>query len=193
MEALVVQGKYDEARDLYADTVERYFEERGLRPSDSLMQSLESLGNQVVHSYEILDDIQLKLVEQREEKKQDPDGAFLCSYPTFRGIYQHLARMLERSGQSIYLMSCTIIDSKGNPMKESPALDELAQRLQDTLVVTLRKSDVVNRYGRGQFLVLLINTTREDCDIVQKRIDKEFLTSRQRTGIRYHVNGMFMD
>ncbi len=193
MEALVVQGKYDEARDLYADTVERYFEERGLRPSDSLMQSLESLGNQVVHSYEILDDIQLKLVEQREEKKQDPDGAFLCSYPTFRGIYQHLARMLERSGQSICLMSCTIIDSKGNPMKESPALDELAQRLQDTLVVTLRKSDVVNRYGRGQFLVLLINATREDCDIVQKRIDKEFLTSRQRTGIRYHVNGMFMD
>ncbi len=188
MEALVVLGRYDEARNLYADTVERYFDDRGLRPSENLMKSLESLGNQVVHSYEVLDEIQLKLMEQKEKPEEEGHKAYLCSYPTFRGIYQHLARMLDRSGQSIYLMSCSIVDSKGNPMKESPILDELAGRLQDTLLKTLRKSDVVNRYGRGQFLVLLINTTREDCDNVQKRIDRHFLTSRQRTGIRYHVN-----
>ncbi len=190
MEALVVLGRYDEARTLYADTVERYFEDRGLRPSENLMKSLESLGNQVVHSYEVLDEIQLKLMEQKEKPEEDGHKAYLCSYPTFRGIYQHLARMLDRSGQSIYLMSCSIVDSKGNPMKESPTLDELAGRLQDTLLKNLRKSDVVNRYGRGQFLVLLINATREDCDIVQKRIDQHFLTSRQRTGIRYHVNAL---
>lgn len=188
MEALVVLGRYDEARNLYADTVERYFDDRGLRPSENLMKSLESLGNQVVHSYEVLDEIQLKLMEQKEKPEEEGHKAYLCSYPTFRGIYQHLARMLDRSGQSIYLMSCNIVDSKGNPMKESPILDELAGRLQDTLLKSLRKSDVVNRYGRGQFLVLLINTTREDCDNVQKRIDRHFLTSRQRTGIRYHVN-----
>lgn len=188
MEALVVLGRYDEARNLYADTVERYFDDRGLRPSENLMKSLESLGNQVVHSYEVLDEIQLKLMEQKEKPEEEGHKAYLCSYPTFRGIYQHLARMLDRSGQSIYLMSCSIVDSKGNPMKESSVLDELAGRLQDTLLKTLRKSDVVNRYGRGQFLVLLINITREDCDNVQKRIDRHFLTSRQRTGIRYHVN-----
>ena len=188
MEALVVLGRYDEARNLYADTVERYFDDRGLRPSENLMKSLESLGNQVVHSYEVLDEIQLKLMEQKEKSEEEGHKAYLCSYPTFRGIYQHLVRMLDRSGQSIYLMSCSIVDSKGNPMKESPILDELAGRLQDTLLKNLRKSDVVNRYGRGQFLVLLINTTREDCDNVQKRIDRHFLTSRQRTGIRYHVN-----
>lgn len=190
MEALVVLGRYDEARTLYADTVERYFEDRGLRPSENLMKSLESLGNQVVHSYEVLDEIQLKLMEQKAKPEEEGYKAYLCSYPSFRGIYQHLARMLDRSGQSIYLMSCSIVDSKGNPMKESPTLDELAGRLQDTLLKNLRKGDVVNRYGRGQFLVLLINTTREGCDVVQKRIDQHFLTSRQRTGIRYHVNAL---
>lgn len=190
MEALVVLGRYDEARTLYADTVERYFEDRGLRPSENLMKSLESLGNQVVHSYEVLDEIQLKLMEQKAKPEEKGYKAYLCSYPSFRGIYQHLARMLDRSGQSIYLMSCSIVDSKGNPMKESPTLDELAGRLQDTLLKNLRKGDVVNRYGRGQFLVLLINTTREGCDVVQKRIDQHFLTSRQRTGIRYHVNAL---
>lgn len=190
MEALVVLGRYDEARTLYADTVERHFEDRGLRPSENLMKSLESLGNQVVHSYEVLDEIQLKLMEQKAKPEEEGYKAYLCSYPSFRGIYQHLARMLDRSGQSIYLMSCSIVDSKGNPMKESPTLDELAGRLQDTLLKNLRKGDVVNRYGRGQFLVLLINTTREGCDVVQKRIDQHFLTSRQRTGIRYHVNAL---
>lgn len=193
MEALVLQGKYDEARSLYADTVDRYFEERGLRPSENLMKSLESLGSQVVHSYEVLDNIQLKLEEKEEETEGGCSSAYLCSYPIFRGIYQHLTRMLERSGQSVCIMSCTIVDSKGKPMKDSPALDELAKRLQDALLKTLRKGDVVNRYSRGQFLVLLINITREDCRIVEKRIDKLFLTPRQRTGVRYHVNGILLD
>lgn len=84
MEALVVLGRYDEARNLYADTVERYFEDRGLRPSENLMKSLESLGNQVVHSYEILDEIQLKLMEQKEKPEEEGHKAYLCSYPTFR-------------------------------------------------------------------------------------------------------------
>lgn len=41
--------------------------------------------------------------------------------------------MLERSGQSIYLMLCTIVDSKGRPMKEGAMLEGLAKRLEDIL------------------------------------------------------------
>lgn len=118
MEAMVALGRYEEATDLYADTAERYFEERGLKPSKRLLDSMNQLGNQVMHSYDVLDNIQHNL-----EEKGIPKGAYLCSYPTFRGIYHHLVRMLERSGQSIYLMLCTIVDSKGRPMKEGAMLE----------------------------------------------------------------------
>lgn len=185
MEAMVALGRYEEATNLYADTAERYFEERGLKPSKRLLDSLNQLGNQVMHSYDVLDNIQNNL-----EEKGDRRGAYLCSYPTFRGIYHHLVRMLERSGQSIYLMLCTIVDSKGRPMKEGVQLEGLAKRLEAAICSSIRSSDIVNHYSKGQYLVLLINTTREDCTIVQKRINYKFLTDRQRTGVRYYVNSV---
>ena len=143
MEAMVALGRYEEATDLYADTAERYFEERGLKPSKRLLESLNQLGNQVMHSCDVLDNIQHNL-----EEKGIPKGAYLCSYPTFRGIYHHLARMLERSGQSIYLMLCTIVDSKGRPMKEGAMLEGLAKRLEESICTSIRNSDVVNHYSK---------------------------------------------
>ena len=190
MEAMVALGRYEEATNLYADTAERYFKERGVKPSKKLLDSLNQLGNQVIHSYEVLDNIQESLKEQGCAERK---GAYLCSYPMFRGIYQQLVRMLERSGQSIYIMLCTIVDSKGMPMKEGAQLESLSKRLEQAICTAVRSSDVVNHYSKGQYLVLLINTTREDCEIIQKRINQKFLTERQRTGVRYYVNNVLKE
>lgn len=190
MEAMVALGRYEEATNLYADTAERYFKERGVKLSKKLLDSLNQLGNQVIHSYEVLDNIQESLKEQGCAERK---GAYLCSYPMFRGIYQQLVRMLERSGQSIYIMLCTIVDSKGMPMKEGAQLESLSKRLEQAICTAVRSSDVVNHYSKGQYLVLLINTTREDCEIIQKRINQKFLTERQRTGVRYYVNNVLRE
>lgn len=190
MEAMIALGRYEEATNLYADTAERYFKERGVKPSKKLLDSLNQLENQVIHSYEVLDNIQEGLKEQGCAERK---GAYLCSYPMFRGIYQQLVRMLERSGQSIYIMLCTIVDSKGMPMKEGAQLERLSKRLKQAICTAVRSSDVVNHYSKGQYLVLLINTTREDCEIIQKRINQKFLTERQRTGVRYYVNNVLRE
>ena len=75
-------------------------------------------------------------------------------------------------------------------MKEGPALDTLSERLGEAIRRSVRHSDTINRYGRGQFLVLLVNTTLENCAVVQKRINQNFIVGRQRTGIRYYVNSV---
>lgn len=64
------------------------------------------------------------------------------------------------------------------------------KRLEESICTSIRNSDVVNHYSKGQYLVLLINTTREDCAVIQKRINYKFLTDRQRTGVRYYVNSV---
>lgn len=185
MEAMVASGHYEEATNLYADTAERYFEERGLKPSKKLLDSLNQLENQVIHSYEVLDNIKEDLKEKEPSKRK---GAYICSYPIFRGIYQQLVRMLNRNGQSIYVMLCTIVDSKGQPMKAGMQLDSLSKRLEQAICGAIRSSDVVNHYSRGQYLILLINTSREDCSGIQKRINQKFLTGRQRTGVKYSLD-----
>lgn len=99
-------------------------------------------------------------------------------------------RMVDRGGQSVYLMLCTVVDSKGNPMKEGSMLDELSLRLGDAIQKSVRRGDAVNRYGKGQYLVLMLNTTRENCKVLQRRINYHFVVGRQRTGIQYYVNSV---
>ena len=186
MEALIAMSRYDDAILLYEETVDFYMSEMGLKPSDRMQDLMDYLGKQMDHRYEVIDEIQRKLIEADRGK----NGGYLCSYPIFRGIYQVTERMMERGGQSVYLMLCTIVDSKGNPMREGPQLEELSERLRNAIFHAIRRSDIVTRYGPGQYLVLLSNTTLENCKVVQKRINMNFIIGRQRTGVKYYVNSV---
>lgn len=186
MEALIASGRITEARKFYDDTVSLYFQEQGMRPSGRLTELLHSLGRQMEHPYAVFDEIEELLSENREKTS----GGYVCTWPVFEGIYQILVRILERSGQSVYLMLCTLVDSKGNPVEDSSVLEELTGRLCESIRCSVRRSDVVNRYGKGQYLVLLLNTTHENCRILQKRINGRFRSGRQRMGIRYHVKSV---
>ena len=188
MEALIALGRDEEARRLYETTERYYMEELGFKPTFSTVELLERLGNQLEHQHALLDEIQLELSGARE----DMPGGFICSYPVFRGVYRMIERMTERGGQSIYLMLCTIVDKNGVPMRESSALERLSQKLGDAICHSVRRSDAICRYGKGQYLTLLINTTREDCGIVQKRINYHFLTGTQRAGVEYFINSVIL-
>ena len=189
MEALMEKGRYEEAEKLYADTVEYYLREQGVYPSAELLETMERLGSQMRHSYAVLDQIQRRL----REDSGYPDGGYQCSYPVFRGIYHAVSRLMERGGQSIYLMLCTMVDSRGNPVKEGERREELSARLLEAVKLSVRHGDIVNQYGSGQFLILLINITREDCEIIKNRINQKFIVGRQRIGIQYHVNSVICE
>lgn len=187
MEALASLGRYEEARKLYDDTVQFYFAEQGLRPSKKLMEQFDRLGTEMKHEHAVLDYIQSELTGAAD----DFPGGYLCTYPVFVGIYRMVERMLERGGQSVYIMLCTVVDGKGNPMKDSPSLMELSKRMGDAVRRTIRRGDAMCQYGKGQYLVLLVNTTREDCGVIQRRINQKFIVGRQRSGIQYYVNSVF--
>lgn len=169
--------------------MDNYLKERGVYPSAKIMETMEKLGNQMQHSYAVLDQIQHNLKEQSE----DVTGGYQCSYPVFRGIYHMVSRLMERGGQSVYIMLCSLVDGKGNPMKEGERLEEMSVRLSNAIKASVRHGDIINQYGSGQFLILLINTTREDCDIIEDRINRRFIIGRQRTGVEYHVNSVICE
>ena len=189
MEALASMGRYEEARRLYEDTVAYYFNEQGLRPSKKLMAQFERLGEEMMHRYAVLDQIQ----EDLSGKNDDHPGGYLCSYPVFQGIYRMIERIMERGGQSVYLMLCTVVDGKGNPMKAGSMLEELSKRMGDAVRRSIRRGDAMTQYGKGQYLVLLVNTTRENCGVIQKRINYHFIVGRQRSSIQYYVNSVFWE
>ncbi|MGC4018061.1 MAG: bacterial transcriptional activator domain-containing protein [Muricomes sp.] len=186
MEALLEMGRHEDANRLYETTVDLYLGEKEFHPSLELMDFLDRLGAKMTNSRESLDVIQHKL----ESSRKNTQGGYFCSYPIFQGIYCMVARSIEREGHSALLMQCIIVDSKGNPMKEGEQLDELSERLKDAICSSIRHVDTVSEYGKGQYLVLLVDTTHKYCSIVQKRINSRFLVGRQRTGVKYHVNSV---
>ncbi len=189
MEALVETAQFDKATDFYADVVDTYLKECGIYPSSKLMDIMDRLGDQMDHSVETLDTIQ----ENLEEEHLGTDGGYGCTFPVFRGIYQMTMRSMERSGQNAYLMLCTLVDGKGNQMKDDNKIEELSERFKESIRISVRHGDVYTKYGKTQFLILLANATRENCELVQNRINHHFIIGRQRTGIKCHVNSVICD
>ncbi len=188
IEALTNLGRFAESERYYEDTVDLYLKEYGERSNEHVREFILRLGENLFHDYETIDTIQNKLTNQ-----DDLGGrGYYCSLPVFQELYRTIERTMNRTADKIYLMLCTIIDSKGNPMREGPKLDELSERLRQATVQSVRRTDTVTKYGQGQYLILLINTTEDNCHIIEKRINDNFLTSRQRTGVSYSVNSLIV-
>ena len=189
MEALIAMEKYDEARSLYEKTENYYMRELGTRPSSDAVDLLDKLGGSMDYRFSMIDDIQSNLTGVSDAAH----GGYVCTYPVFRGIYQLVERQLDRSGQSAYLMLCTVCDNYGTPMREGAVLTRLTERLGEIICSSIRNSDVMCRYGKGQYLALLMNTTAENCDIVEDRINKRFRAEKQRSRIDCQVSVVTYD
>lgn len=188
LEALSGLGRFDKTESFYRQTVDAYTAEYGGRTNTYVREFVNRMGLKLVVGTESLEEIQRKL----GNSKEIDNNGYYCSLPVFQEIYRMTERMMERAGEKIFLMLCTILDSKGNPMREGPRLDELSERLRGTIIETVRRTDTVTRYGKGQFLVLLINITYEDCSIVSSRINSKFIRNGQRTSVSYSVNNVIV-
>lgn len=188
VEALTNLGRFADSERYYEDTVNLYLKEYGDRSNEHVRDFIRRLGEHLFHDHETIDEIQEKLTNA-----DDTGGCgYYCSLPVFQELYQTIERTMRRNADKIFLMLCTIVDSKGNPMREGPKLTDLSERLKTAAVSSIRNTDTVTKYGQGQYLILLINTTEENCHIIEKRINDNFLTSRQRTGISYAVKSLLV-
>lgn len=190
MEAMVETRRYDEASKYYSEVVDYYLKECGIYPSASLMEILERYSNQMNHTYEILENIQEGMNEHNEEGNK---GGYFCSYPVFRGIYQSSARIMKRTTVSVYLMLCTLVDKDGKQIQSEMEMNKYSRQLKECIGVSIRKSDIYAKYGKLQFLILLVGTNRENCEIVQMRINRQFKRRHPRASVKYHVNSVICE
>lgn len=191
MESLVSRGLYNESRELYSETVQHYLQKEGLRPSKRLMEIFRRLGDQMKYKDQVLDSIQEELAEPfGKEAAGASGGGFLCNYPIFQGVYRAVSRLMERGGQSVYLMLCILLDASGAPL-EAEEQKETSDQLREILCRAVRRTDVVNHYSQGQFLVLLVNTTLEDCEKVQQRVNAMLEKVTRRAMVKYYTDSIF--
>ena len=183
MEALVAMGETKAALALYEKTTAMYFEELLMPPSDQMMECFQHMKDQLNMKTRNINEIQNGM-----EEKEFSKGAFFCQYPSFADSYRMMNRMMERSGQSVYLLMCTLHDEKEQMEEDSENFKAISEMLFDSIQVSLRRGDIFTKYNLRQYLVMLIGIRKEECSIVTGRIDQSFRKKCSNRNIKVHFH-----
>lgn len=169
IECYIALGQFKEAMEEYEKTAKLFFEELGVGLSEKMMAQFEIMSKSMNYKPQEIREIKENL---KEEKGQG--GAFYCSLPSFRDSYRLISRIVERYGQSVYLMQCNITNGKGQPLENEKKLELLSDELHNAIQHSLRRGDCFTKYSASQFLILLVGTNKENCSIIYERITKYF-------------------
>lgn len=165
VEALNALGRHDEAMELYRAASKKYFAAQGVK-----LDAWGAGGGKVDGDWHWagtgMDEIQKALDTQKIVRVK--------SYMSFRDLYGVMAEMSDRTGMSLYLMSVSALDLKGNMLNPGPVLNRVAEKLERAVEDSIRVSDAACHCGGCRYLILLPDITGEDCSIVKRRIASIF-------------------
>ncbi len=182
IDALICKEEYKEAYQLYDKTVHQYSDEMGLPPSEKMLENYSKMSSKITSPTSRLDEIQSSLQE-------DPvSGAYYCAYPSFIDCYHVLDRNMERTGYSVFLLLCTLVDYEGKPISNKNKLELRSDALRGCISASLRRGDIFTKYSSSQYLVLLVGSSREGCDVVSRRISKRLKAAEgTRAEVKYNT------
>lgn len=171
IKSLIKRNKMSLAKQHYLKTEKFLFDELGINPSEELRELYEEIiSSQRIKEATILD-VQDNLIEG------EINGAFQCSFETFRKIYQLEVRKAIRSGISEYIVLLTI-EVNNNVKRNTDIIDAIIEStsslLSQTIYSTLRVGDSFAKYSNQQYIILLPNCNDENARSVVKRILNNF-------------------
>ncbi|MBR5268554.1 MAG: bacterial transcriptional activator domain-containing protein [Lachnospiraceae bacterium] len=180
LDCLQKMGRFDEAYRVYQDTVRLYSEELGAPPSAKMREQLQKMNGNLLNTENDFLKIQSTLCECEWK-----NGAYYCAYPSFVDTYRLMCRIIERSGEHMYLMVCTLCynaDLSAGKQDSERVLGNVIER-------TLRRGDAYTRYSENQFLILLSAVQQEHLEVVFRRIEQGFLQENKNSDcwIEYSV------
>jgi DNA-binding SARP family transcriptional activator len=172
IETLISKGDYKSALKVYDDTVSYYTSELGLPVPDKLLDVYQQMSARIDNAPGQIHEIQAEMSRDRRNTESEDDGAYDCTYPSFIDAYHILSRNMERTGYSVFMMLCTLVDYEGKMIRNQDKLKIRSQALWEAIHSTLRQGDTFTRYSNSQFLILLVGSSQEDCEIIYRRINK---------------------
>jgi DNA-binding SARP family transcriptional activator len=167
IDCLMRLERYTEAKQVYEETVRGLRDDFDLGPSEALLQRCRELDGMLYDRTDTIQDFQHTLAEAEQER-----GAYYCAYPGFIDAYRVVSRMLERNGQSAYLVLCWLTDCRGHEVSERGKLTDAVPKVSDAIRKALRRGDLYTQPARDRFLILLVGTNRENCSVVTARIQE---------------------
>ncbi len=132
------------------------------------MAGLEQMKNSI--------EIDLKHIRKELAEQEMIPGAYCQEYETFKIIYRFVERRMRRTKESAYIILLTLTDGAG----EFPELrdrDERMELLSGLIQGSIRAGDVYTKYSSCQFLLMALDLSERDTEVIVKRIADAFYRS----------------
>lgn len=181
--------RYDEAMNIYRETMELYAREMsGEGPVEEMQECFESIklmddnhsrDGKNEDGWKNMDRVFMaKRVNLRQTLFEETNvkGAYYCTYPSFVDYCHLVVRAKERNDFSAVLMFLTLSRKKA---KTSMDLPEQMALLKEVLGESLRVGDAYTRYGNRHFILILVKTEMMFCSTVFERVERAY---RKRGG-----------
>lgn len=166
--SLFLCGNQRAAVKQYSTTTDLFFSKFGVTPS----AELKALYKEIMKTNKDVE-TDLDTIKANLKESQKKNGAFFCEYEFFKDIYRLQARAAERTGNSIYLCLITVTTPNGNA-PELDMLNKSMDKLKESILESLRCSDIFARYSVSQYILMLPTASSEAAEMVLKRVISQF-------------------
>lgn len=189
--SLTLQGKEKLAMEQYKKSVKMLYETLETTKMESMQREYERLMKKNHGAQRDL------TVIEKELGIDAGEGAFWCEYGVFRHIYCLERRRLRRCSASIFLILISVRQEKEpgaqHPLQEKKEknLAPAMKTLREVLIKVLRSGDVVARYSRNQYILMLPSCQYSSVKGITDRIDRKFESAAKESGglwLRYDVD-----
>lgn len=169
LRALYELGMYRAIIPAYNKIVRIFSEELGAPPGPEIRAIYAAAAEQV-------DTIEQDIMIIRDDLREvaGPEGPargpLYCTYDVFKYLYQMVARSSERAGGSVVIVLLTLQAGGG----ATPSAKQLSVAMNHVKTMLLggllRKSDVVARYAKSQYIIMLSVEKSENVEQVVQRV-----------------------
>jgi len=164
LKSLIGLNMEKQALKAYEEITERLYNELGINPSEEIKQIYREILKTIKNVEMDLQNIKIDLNEQ-----ELIEGTFCTDYEIFKGIYRFIARSVERSGSSVFIMLYTITDINEKMLKPE-ILTKNMMKLKAAIQSVLRKGDIFAQYSLSQYIIILPNVSYENGVHIGERI-----------------------
>jgi len=170
------------ALEYYHTISNKFYRDLGVKLSPSIRALYKDMTDSQKDIPANIDEIKCELTEGPSQF-----GAFYCDYEIFKHLYRLEARASERAGQSVFMCLFTVDCSGYKKYKEEVLIDAM-KKLHKVLISNLRKGDVVSRYSRSQFILMLPTITYENGEKLVNRLLNNYKKEYNNPLIKVNVS-----
>ncbi len=169
IKAMLDTGAQQTALNHYEYVVDLFYSEFGINLSEQmtdLYKELIKVSNGI--------EVDLHVISEKLQEEHSRPGAFYCEFSLFKEIYQLEKRAISRNGQSVYLCLISVTDGNNSKVDNKKHQNAAMGQLRNAIQFSLRRGDVFTRYSVSQYLIMLPTISYENCEMVLKRIVRNF-------------------